>query len=213
MPTLGSMQPSWSHPPVVSAMRGMSPSDCFFGRRVSSGSVSAVSAHSFTSGIATWRRHLPIWMTSGMSLPIGTFCSVNFPVASVSAVTTGAPVTAAALVARGALRERVGHGVRHVDDRVVERQAFRSARYTVPVTVVSPPPAHTFCLHCRPTHAVPASPPLPNPEPVSSPKPESSPFGSSMMDWRGVPPQAAAAVPMMQPSAARAPRACVVLIR
>jgi hypothetical protein len=72
----------------------MSPSDWFFGSRVSCGSVSAVSTHSFTSGTTTCRRHFPIWMTSGMSLPTGTFFSVNLPDASVSVVTTGEPVTA-----------------------------------------------------------------------------------------------------------------------
>ena len=36
-------------------------------------------------------RHFPIWMTSGMSEPAGTFESVNFPVALLTAAAIGPP--------------------------------------------------------------------------------------------------------------------------
>ena len=50
--------------------------------------------HASTSkGTITWRRHFPIWMTSGMLGPIGTLSSSNLPSGPLSAIATGLPVT------------------------------------------------------------------------------------------------------------------------
>ena len=74
-----------SAPPVVIAMSGMSPSDCLRGNRVWLTSVSAKSAHAVTVGILIWRRHLPTFMMSGMSVPTGTSLRTKLPCVSVSA--------------------------------------------------------------------------------------------------------------------------------
>jgi hypothetical protein len=50
-----------------------------------------VSAQETVLGMVTWRRHLPIWITSGMLLPVGTFSSLKRPWVSVSAVVIGSP--------------------------------------------------------------------------------------------------------------------------
>ncbi len=49
--------------------------------------------HWATLGMVIWRRHLPIWMTTGMSLPTGTFSSLNEPEGSVMTLTRGSPET------------------------------------------------------------------------------------------------------------------------
>ncbi len=76
---------SVSAPPVETAMSGMLSSVSPLGtvpRNASDLSGCGLSWHEATL-ILYWRRHLPIWMTSGTSLPTGTFVSLNAPVTSV----------------------------------------------------------------------------------------------------------------------------------
>jgi hypothetical protein len=72
MPVLRRKHSIASDPPVVNAILGMCPSVLLRGNLVRFTSVIGVSTHAATLGIATWRRHLPIWMTSGMFAPAGT---------------------------------------------------------------------------------------------------------------------------------------------
>jgi len=76
--------------PVDSAMRGMSPSPWFRGRRVAAAS-SGVSAHGGTDGTVIWRRHLPLWMTSGTLVVAGMFARVKLPSGAVVVITRGLP--------------------------------------------------------------------------------------------------------------------------
>src|SRR4051812_46345609 len=92
MPMLRRRHSNGSHPPVVIAICGMSPSPLFFGSRVWFLSVSLFSWHDVTLGIVICRRHFPICRTSGMFCPVGTFFSENLPSDPVSVVTTGEPV-------------------------------------------------------------------------------------------------------------------------
>jgi hypothetical protein len=50
-----------------------------------------LSWHAFTIGSVICRRHLPVWMTTGMFVPTGTSCIVKLPDGSVSALATGCP--------------------------------------------------------------------------------------------------------------------------
>ena len=43
------------------------------------------------AGTVRWRRHLPSWRTTGMSLPTGTFERVKVPSAAVAVLTMGEP--------------------------------------------------------------------------------------------------------------------------
>jgi hypothetical protein len=54
--------------------------------------VSGLSTQLVIVGIVIWRRHLPIWMTSGTFVPEGTSLRVNVPSAAVLVVTSGEPV-------------------------------------------------------------------------------------------------------------------------
>ena len=93
IPTERSRHSTASEPPVAIAISGMSPSLLLRGRRVWFLSVSAVDAQAGTLATVIWRRHLPVWMTSGMFAPDGTFFSEKRPCASVSATAIGWPVT------------------------------------------------------------------------------------------------------------------------
>jgi hypothetical protein len=44
-----------------------------------------------TFAMVTWVRHLPAWMTKGMSGPTGMFVSVNVPSTAVVVLTKGEP--------------------------------------------------------------------------------------------------------------------------
>jgi hypothetical protein len=100
MPSLLIKHSRASAAPVVSAMRGRSPSAWRAGkRRVWSGT--AFSAHALTVSTVNWRRHLPTWMTSGTSAPMGGLTRVKWPAVSVSAAATGEPLTSQAQVAPG----------------------------------------------------------------------------------------------------------------
>ena len=91
IPILRSKHSSASEPPVVSAIRGRWPSLLLRGSRVRSALPTTFAAHAVTLGMVTWRRHLPTWMTSGTSAPLGTSVSTNLPFASESAVAMGLP--------------------------------------------------------------------------------------------------------------------------
>ncbi len=73
-----------SHPPVRSAISGMSPSVRFRGRR-SVPSFTGLSWHLVTDESMTSRRHLPAWTTMGTLLVAGTPFIENCPFASVTA--------------------------------------------------------------------------------------------------------------------------------
>ena len=89
-PILRSRQLSASEPPLAMANFGMWPSLLLRGSRVSAGAT-GVSVHAATDGMVTARRHLPIWMTSGMLSPTG-MCSIEkLPCESVSATAIGRP--------------------------------------------------------------------------------------------------------------------------
>ena len=92
MPTLRSTHSKGSYWPVAIAIWGMFPSCWLRGRRVSSAG-SAIEVQAVTFGIFTSRRQRPIWMTSGMLSPTGTFFRVNFPSGPVSTVISGEPDT------------------------------------------------------------------------------------------------------------------------
>ena len=77
--------------PRVIAILGRCPSDWFLGRRNVSVPEKTLSWQALTIGSVTWRRHFPVWMTTGMFVPTGTFCIVKFPAASDSALATGWP--------------------------------------------------------------------------------------------------------------------------
>src|SRR5262245_2082173 len=65
-----------------------------FPTRRSSDLCSGVSARvwqGFTSGMTICRRQRPIWMTSGMLVPDGTFLRVNLPSAPLRMLTSGEP--------------------------------------------------------------------------------------------------------------------------
>jgi len=69
--------------PLTNAIFGMSawlpsPSVWFRGRRVLA-TPTALFAHAVIEDSVVLRRHLPIWMTSGMFAPAGTLVRVNFP--------------------------------------------------------------------------------------------------------------------------------------
>ena len=83
--------------PVTIAILGISPSDLRLGSDVWL-AASGVSAHSLTTGTLICRRHLPIWITSGTSVPTGTSSITNSPLALVSAEATGLPDTGVAQV-------------------------------------------------------------------------------------------------------------------
>jgi hypothetical protein len=53
----------------------------FFGSELSDAG-SALSVQAVTAGSSALRRHLPIWMISGMSLPAGTLSSLKWPASS-----------------------------------------------------------------------------------------------------------------------------------
>ena len=103
MPMRRKKHSAMSHPPLVNAMIGMSPSLEFAGRRSFiagvAGSGMAVFAHAATVGTTICVRHLPVWITSGMLLPLGhavkpsglVCTSVNVPFSSVSALMIGPP--------------------------------------------------------------------------------------------------------------------------
>lgn len=78
IPSLRSKHSSPSALPVVTAILGMSPSFLLRGSDVISAG-SALSVHSWTLSSVICRRHLPIWITSGMLMPDGTLVSVNLP--------------------------------------------------------------------------------------------------------------------------------------
>jgi hypothetical protein len=59
----------------------------------------AVSAQASTLGSVNSRRHLPTWITSGISLPTGAFSSTKCPELSVMAEAIGLPLTSHAQVA------------------------------------------------------------------------------------------------------------------
>ena len=61
------------------------------GSRTVFGSLNALSWHFVTVGRMILRRHLPIWMTSGMFVPDGAFMILNFPSGPLSAAATGVP--------------------------------------------------------------------------------------------------------------------------
>src|SRR5512140_3633819 len=90
MPSLRIRHSRLSADPVVSAIFGMSPSDLFFGSRVSP-IATALSMHCATLLTVIWRRHLPVVITSGILGPAGTFSSRNAPVASLTVDATGLP--------------------------------------------------------------------------------------------------------------------------
>ena len=92
MPILRSTHSKGSHPPVVTAICGMSPSLCLAGNRITFGLDMGLSVQAFTWGMVSCLRHLPSWMTSGMFWPTGTFFSTKRPSEPVSAVTRGAPL-------------------------------------------------------------------------------------------------------------------------
>jgi len=92
MPIFGRMHASGSQPPVTAAIFGMSPSLRLRGSR-SMLPATGLSTHCFTWGRTNWRRHLPIWTTSGMFEPTGTSLRTKSPFASVSVVTMGEPET------------------------------------------------------------------------------------------------------------------------
>ena len=71
MPILRSRQSNASGSPVDSAILGRWPSLWLRGRRIMAGSLNALSRQAVTAGSVIWRRHLPIWMTSGMFVPDG----------------------------------------------------------------------------------------------------------------------------------------------
>src|SRR5262245_10018439 len=80
MPIFDSTHASASQPPVTCAMRGISPSARFFGRR-NVPSVICVSPHIAADGTVSLRRHLPVVMMTGMLVPGGT-SSLKLPSAS-----------------------------------------------------------------------------------------------------------------------------------
>src|SRR4051794_23758910 len=90
MPIFLSRQLSASEPPFAIAIFGMCPSLLLRGRCVSDASM-GVSAQAATDGTVTARRHLPIWITSGMLSPTGMCSSEKRPAASVSAAAMGRP--------------------------------------------------------------------------------------------------------------------------
>ncbi len=100
MPSLRKRQNSGSAEPVVSAMRGRLPSAMLLGSRVTCGSVSGLSTHSATVGMVIWRRHLPVWITSGMLSPTGTFSRTKLPSVPLSALTSGSPLKVASQVSQ-----------------------------------------------------------------------------------------------------------------
>ena len=53
--------------------------------------MKTLSWQALTIGSVICRRHFPVWMTTGMFVPTGTFCIVKFPDASDSALATGWP--------------------------------------------------------------------------------------------------------------------------
>ena len=61
------------------------------GNRIMAASLNALSRHGGDLGKMTLRRHLPIWITSGMLVPDGACHILNVPFASVSAAATGWP--------------------------------------------------------------------------------------------------------------------------
>src|SRR6185295_10561150 len=79
IPILRSKHSSASALPVVSAILGMCPSLWLRGNRVWFMSVSGVFEQFATIGTVSSRRHLPTWITSGTSAPIGTFSSEKCP--------------------------------------------------------------------------------------------------------------------------------------
>src|ERR1043165_9591843 len=140
MPSLRTRHSSASALPVVSAMRGMSPSDCRAGSfRVPSGT--GVSAHADTLSSVNWRRHLPIWMTSGTSLPVGGFTSVECPAVSVIADATGDPLTSHAQVAPALIGSSGALGTYTM---ALYSGSAPDGAYTVPEIVVCPPPGHAL---------------------------------------------------------------------
>ena len=84
---------SASAAPVVTAILGMFPSAWVRGSRVWFLSVSALFGQVWMVGIVICRRHLPICMTSGTLVVVGTGSSVivKRPCVSVSADAIGAP--------------------------------------------------------------------------------------------------------------------------
>ena len=91
MPIRRMKHSSASAAPVVTAIRGMCPSLESRGRRVRFASVIAVSVQAATFGTVTWRRHLPIWITSGTFTPAGMPASLNLPCTSDVVTAAGAP--------------------------------------------------------------------------------------------------------------------------
>jgi len=61
------------------------------GSRTRFASLKALSWHFVTVGRMILRRHLPIWMTSGMFVPDGAFMILNLPSGPESAAATGDP--------------------------------------------------------------------------------------------------------------------------
>lgn len=87
MPTLRRTHSTASAAPVEMAIFGMSPSVWFLGMRVEK----AVFPQAIVLGTTTWRRHLPVWMTSGMFVPKGTLVMVKVPSTAVVVPTSGEP--------------------------------------------------------------------------------------------------------------------------
>src|SRR5258707_11245653 len=90
------MHANVSQPPVVIATCGMSPSDCFFGKRVVCSTPLTTLVNTFvwqllTFATVTCRRHLPTCMTSGMFDPLGAPLMEKCPFESVSATAIGFP--------------------------------------------------------------------------------------------------------------------------
>ena len=93
MPILRSTHSKGSHPPVATAIVGMSPSLSWLAGASRGVQSSSVSWHAATYGIASCLRHFPSWSTSGMLPPVGHVRrGRTCPSGPVSVATSGEPL-------------------------------------------------------------------------------------------------------------------------